>query len=68
MECDSSHALIEREARDKTVNLPIDFVEAVSTARSKPFPLDVELLTHDYFQNYEDPGILIYKSIRPGIC
>ncbi len=66
MECDSSHSLIERETKRKIVNVPDDFIDAVSTARSQPFPLDVVKLTHHFFHNYAAPDLLAYKSIRPG--
>lgn len=66
MECDSTHSLIERETKRKTVNVPDDFVDAVSTARSRPFPLDVVKLTHDFFRDFGAPDLISYKSIRPG--
>lgn len=66
MEVDSSHALIERKKKEGTINVSIDFIKAVEGARSKPFPLEVKNLTHDFFNNYDDPGVCIYKSIRPG--
>lgn len=66
MECDSSHALIERKTRKMTIDSPIEFVNAVKNARKKPFPLDVQHLTHTFFLNYEEPEIQIFKSIRPG--
>lgn len=66
MECDSSHALIERKTKGMTVNVPDDFVEAVKTARTNPFPLDVHNLEHTFFSNYDDPELMPYNSIRPG--
>lgn len=66
MECDSSHALIERKTKGMTVDIPNDFVEAVKAARSDPFPLDVHNLEHTFFYNYDDPEIMSYESIRPG--
>lgn len=67
MECDSSHALIERATRNKTINLPSDFIAAIQTARANPFPLGVQSLSHEFFLNYDDPNIMMYSSIRPGI-
>lgn len=67
IECDSSHALIERKTKQSTINLPSDFIAAVSSARSKPFALDVQNLNYSFFFNYDDPDVCIYKSIRPGI-
>lgn len=67
MECDSSHALIERKTRGMTVDVPNDFVEAVKAARSNPFPLTVESLDYTFFSKYDDPEIMSYESIRPGI-
>lgn len=67
MECDSTHACIERKTRDMTLNVPNDFERAVKAARDKPFPFEVEHLTHSFFRNYDDQEYLTLKSIRPGI-
>ncbi|XP_037025664.1 uncharacterized protein LOC119078177 [Bradysia coprophila] len=66
MECDSTHACIERRSKGMTFNLPSDFETAISTARDKPSPFIVEHLTHKFFRNYDDPNYLTLKSIRPG--
>lgn len=66
MECDSTHACIERKYRDMTFNLPSDFVKAVKEARDKPFPYAVKHLTHDFFLSYDDKDYLTLTSIRPG--
>lgn len=67
MECDSSHALIERATKGKTINLSSDFINAIKEARTNPFPLDVKNLTHDFFLNFDDPNVMKYNSIRPGM-
>ncbi|KAJ6642910.1 hypothetical protein Bhyg_07866 [Pseudolycoriella hygida] len=66
MECDSTHACIERKSKGMTFDLPSDFVSAIVTARDKPFPFFVEHLTHSFFRNYDDQEFLTLKSIRPG--
>lgn len=66
MECDSTHACIERKSRDMTINLPGDFVEAVKAARDKPFPFEAVHLTHTFFLNYDDDEYRTLNSIRPG--
>ncbi|KAG4073204.1 hypothetical protein HA402_013469 [Bradysia odoriphaga] len=66
MECDSTHACIERKTRDMIINLPCDFEKAVKEARDKPFPFEVVHLTHTFFSNYDDKEYLTLNSIRPG--
>lgn len=67
MKCNSTHACIERKTRDMTFDLPSDFETAIKAARDKPFPFEVEHLTHAFFRNYDDQDYLTLKSIRPGI-
>jgi hypothetical protein len=64
MEVDSVHATIERNLKDKIINLPADYVPICQKARKKPAPYQVKYLTHDFFLNF-DP-IQRYKTIRPG--
>lgn len=66
MECDSTHACIDRKTKNMTLSSPNDFEEAIAIARDKPFPLVVHHLTHTFFRNYDDNEYLTYKSIRPG--
>lgn len=66
MECDSTHACIDRKTKNMTLSSPNDFEKAITTARDKPFPLVVHHLTHTFFRNYDDNEYLTYKSIRPG--
>lgn len=66
MECDSTHACIDRKTKNMTLSLPEDFETAISNARDNPFPLIVQHLTHTFFRNHDDNQCLAYKSIRPG--
>lgn len=66
MECDSTHACIERKSKGLTFNLPSDFEMTIKTARDRPFPFVVEHLTHTFFRNYDDKDYLTIQSIRPG--
>lgn len=66
MECDSSHACIERRSKGMEFNLPSDFEEAILTARKNPTPFAVKHLTHEFFRNFDDQNYLAFKSIRPG--
>lgn len=64
MEVDSTHSLIERNLKDKDIFLPSDYVRCTLNARKNPTPLNAQLLTHTYFNDYKKN--LIYNSIRPG--
>ena len=66
MECDSTHALIEKKIKCQTLDLPSDFVDQVRKARINPKPLNVHHLYHEYFLNYDSKELQRYKSIRPG--
>lgn len=41
MECDSTHALIERKIKNREIHIPSQYSLAIKEARRKPFPLDV---------------------------
>lgn len=64
MECDSVHATIERQIRDKDIYVPFEFVKYTQEARKEPFPYEVRYLSHNFFLNYD--SIQFYDSIRPG--
>lgn len=49
MECDATHALIERKLRGRDITLPSQYVTIIKEARKKPFILDGLYLTHDFF-------------------
>lgn len=66
MECDSTHALIERRLEGRLINLPSEFISVIQEARKKPFPLEVEYVSHEFFKKYDDKRIMRYDSIRPG--
>lgn len=64
MECDSTHALIQRKIKNREIHLPSQYAVMIKEARQKPFPLDVQYLTHDFFWKYDEN--YTYSSIRPG--
>lgn len=66
MEVDSMHATIERQIRDRKINLPADYVYYCQKARSNPSPYNVQYITHSFFKKFDD--IRFYTSIRPGRC
>lgn len=66
MECDSTHALIERRLKGRDITLPCQYATIIRESRKKPFPLDVQYLSYDFFKNYDDKLITRYESIRPG--
>lgn len=47
MECDSTHALIERKLKNREIHIPSQYSLAIKEARLNPFPLDVHYVTHD---------------------
>ena len=66
MECDSTHALIEKNIHNKCIYLPSQLIELASEARKNPLPLKVIHLHHNIFLKYDDKNLHRYKSIRPG--
>lgn len=66
MECDSVHALIEKKLKNRTIQLPSEYISVIREARLKPEPLGVCYLTHDNFLNFDDKSTFVYSSIRPG--
>lgn len=66
MECDAVHSLIERKLKNRNIELPSDYVKLTKEARTKPFPLEVVDVNHDFFLDYADQKNWIYNSIRPG--
>lgn len=63
MEFDSVHSVIERQIRNKKINVPTDYVNVCKTACHKS-PYHVEYLMHDFFKKYDH--LQFVKSIRPG--
>lgn len=63
MEVDSVHSVIERQIRNKKINIPADYVYICKTACHKN-PYNVEYLMHDFFKKYDH--LQFVKSIRPG--
>lgn len=63
MEVDSMHATIERQLKNKTINVPMDYVEICKSARKRS-PYSVEYLTHTDFKSTK--SLQWYSSIRPG--
>lgn len=64
MEVDSMHALIERQLKNKTINVPAEYIPICRKARKAPEPYAVEYITHNTFKNFQD--IKFLKAIRPG--
>ena len=54
MEVDSMHAKIEKQVRDRKINVPADYVHFCREARKNPFPYEVKYLTHGFFLNFAD--------------
>lgn len=65
MECDSMHANIERQLRQRDIHVPADYVDVCKKARKNPRPYKVTYLEHSFFKNYTKP--MMFKSIRPGM-
>lgn len=65
MECDSMHSCIERELKNKEINVPADYVLVCRKARKHPRPYHVKYLDHTFFKDFSKP--IIYRSIRPDI-
>lgn len=63
MEVDSVHSVIERQIRNKKINIPADYVYICKTACHKN-PYNVKYLTHDFFKKYDH--LQFVRSIRPG--
>lgn len=66
MECDSTHAAIERRMKNRDFYLQSQFVQIIKEARVNPRPYTVHHLTHTYFQQFDDPSLIKYTSIRLG--
>lgn len=74
MECDSAHAKIEKKLKNKSIYLPIDYINVTKESRktvkiddsviNKPF--DAMYLNYDFFNNYNEPRLIRFSSIRPG--
>ncbi|CAG9760386.1 unnamed protein product [Ceutorhynchus assimilis] len=64
MEVDSMHATIERQIRDRKINLPADYAYHCQKARSNPSPYNVKYISHSFFKKFDN--LKFYNSIRPG--
>lgn len=64
MEADSIHSCIERQLKNKVINVPADYVDIVKKSRKRPEPYRVEYLEHDFFRNFS--SIQYVPSIRSG--
>jgi hypothetical protein len=51
MEVDSMHATIERNLRNKTINVPAEHIEVCQRARKNPKPYNVQYLDHSFFKS-----------------
>lgn len=63
MEVDSVHSVIEKQMRNKKINVPADYVHICKTACQKT-PYKVEYLQHNFFKKCDE--IKNFNSIRPG--
>lgn len=63
MEVDSIHALIEKNLKNKVINVPAEYITICKNAK-KAKPYTVEYLNYSYFKNFIN--INFSNSIRPG--
>lgn len=66
MECDSVHAAIERQLKNREIHLPSDYITASKEARRNPTPYEALQINFSFVKNYNDKSTWIYQSIRPG--
>lgn len=64
MEADSMHSTIERKIKNRTINVPADYVSICQQARLNPRPYVVKYLAHNIFKKMD--ALKFYSSIRPG--
>ncbi|XP_072392543.1 uncharacterized protein [Diabrotica undecimpunctata] len=64
MEADSMHSTIERCLKNKTINVPADYLGICLSARKIPKKYNVTYLNHTFFKSMKKLEFL--KSIRPG--
>lgn len=64
MEADSMHSTIERKLRNKSINVPADYVGVCLQARKIPQPYHVKYLDYSFFKNFSQLQFL--RSLRPG--
>lgn len=65
MEVDTIHALIERNAKGKNIDVPSDYIRITEQARHT-IPIEAVLLNHQDFLQYDNTELYRYNSIRPG--
>ncbi|CAH1107962.1 unnamed protein product [Psylliodes chrysocephalus] len=65
MKCDSTHALIEQKLKNRKIHTPSQYSSAIKETRLKPFPLNVNYITHDFFIKYDNKELYTYQS-RPA--
>ena len=64
MECDSVHSNIEKALKNKKVNLPMDYIQIIESAR-KPNKYGVKYIDYTFFKNYK--MVCDIKSIKKVI-
>ncbi|CAG9840734.1 unnamed protein product [Diabrotica balteata] len=64
MEVDSMHSTLERQLKNKMINVPAEYISIVKNSRKLPVPYVVKYLEHTFFKKFEE--IQFFKSIRPG--
>ncbi|OXA37764.1 hypothetical protein Fcan01_27427 [Folsomia candida] len=66
MECDSVHAAIECQLKNKIISVPQDYVKVCEDARFKQ-PYVAIYLDHDFFTDYSGKKHQQYPPIRSGL-
>ncbi|CAK1593378.1 unnamed protein product [Parnassius mnemosyne] len=66
MECDSTHAAIERKLKNREIHLPSDYITVTKEARINPAPYEAIMIYYDFVKDYSNKSTWRYSSIRPG--
>ncbi|KAK7493373.1 hypothetical protein BaRGS_00015499 [Batillaria attramentaria] len=64
MEADSVHSAIERKLLNRQIYWPAEYIEVITSARTKPEPYHVKNLTFEFFLDFSK--LSFCKTIRPG--
>lgn len=64
MEVDSVHSCIERQIKNKIIQVPSDYAVHAQNARKNPRPYRAKYLDHTFFRDFTQINTM--KSIRPG--
>ena len=61
---DSVHGCVERHLKNASIYVPAQYLDKIKVARTKPFPLRVKFLHHDFFKDFNH--VVNLKSICSG--